>query len=174
MADSVSVKVNGIDELKRALAALPSKIRRKALVKALRSAAKVVLGEARARVPLLATPVAYRTRGLLKKQLTVRTSKESRQQGNVGVFVNVRPAAAAKFKSLGKIAGIRVRIKKTESKRGAKSPLDPYYWRFVEFGTKKMTARPFLQPAAAKLPEALAAFEREAIPAIEALNKPGA
>ena len=171
---AASVEVKGIDQLKRALSALPEKLRKKVMVKALRAGARVVLAEARSLVPVLKAPAPYRTAGLLKKRLTVRTSKEARQQGNVGVFVNVRPADGAKYKSLGKVGGVRIRLKKKDSKRGAKSPLDPYYWRFVEFGTKKMTARPFLQPAAGKLDQALSAFEREAIPAIEALNKPGA
>lgn len=179
MADSVSVKVNGIDELKRAMAALPSKLRRKVLVKALRAGAKIVQKAARAATPVLAAPTAYRTRGLLKRKLSVRVSKESRSQGNVGVFVNVKPAG--------------------KGNRGAKNPLDPFYWRFVAFGTKAHTIKPltakglafggrvvkqvrhpgskpsnFLQAGADALPAALAAFEREAIPAIEALNKPGA
>ncbi len=178
MADNVTVKVNGIDELKRALAALPSKLRRKALVKALRAGAKVVQKAARAAVPVLATSTAYRTRGLLKRKLTVRVSKESRSQGNVGVFVNVKPFGKG---------------------GGAKNKLDPFYWRFVAFGTKahaikpktakalafggrvvKMVKHPgskpknFLQAGADALPQALAAFEREAIPAIEALNTRGA
>lgn len=154
MADSVKVTVNGIDELKRALAALPGKLRRKVLVKALRAGAKEVQKSARAAVPVLATPNAYRTKGLLKRKISVRVSKESRRAGDVGVFVNVKPAA--------------------KSARGATNRLDPYYWRFVEFGTKKMTARPFMAPAADALPQALAAFEREAVPAIEALNQRGA
>lgn len=154
MADSVKVTVNGIDELKRALAELPGKLRRKVLVKALRAGAKEVQKAARVAVPVLSAPSPYRTKGLLKRKISVRVSKESRRAGDVGVFVNVRPAA--------------------KGQRGAKSKLDPYYWRFVEFGTKKMTARPFMQPAAEALPQALAAFEREAVPAIEALNKRGA
>ena len=179
MADNVSVKIAGIDELKRALAAMPSKIRRKALVKALRAGAKVVQKAARAAVPVLAVPNPYRTKGLLKRRLTVRTSKESRSQGNVGVFVNIRPAKGGE--------------------RGAKSKLDPFYWRFVAFGTKAHTIKPktakalafggrvvkmvkhpgskpknFLQAGADALPQALSAFEREAIPAIEALNTRGA
>ncbi len=174
MAADVKVEVNGIDDLKRALAALPDKLRRKVLVKALKAGAKVVRDTARQLAPELAVPNPYRTKGLLKKQLSVRTSKEAKSAGNVGVFVNIRPAAGAKFKNLGRVGSIRLRIKKKESQRGAKSKVDPYYWRFVEFGTKKMTARPFLRPAADRLPAALTAFEREAIPAIEALNRPGA
>lgn len=154
MADSVKVTVNGIDELKKALAALPGKLRRKVLVKALRAGAKEVQKSARAAVPVLAVPTAYRTKGLLKRKISVRVSKESRRNGDVGVFVNIKPAA--------------------NGQRGAKSKLDPFYWRFVQFGTKKMTARPFMEAGADALPEALTAFEREAVPAIEALNKRGA
>ena len=154
MADSVKVTVNGIDELKKALAALPGKLRRKVLVKALRAGAREVQKSARAAVPVLATPNAYRTKGLLKRKISVRVSKESRRAGDVGVFVNVKPAP--------------------KGQRGAKSKLDPFYWRFVQFGTKKMTAKPFMEAGADALPQALAAFEREAVPAIEALNTRGA
>lgn len=179
MAADVKVEVKGIDELKRALAALPSKIRRKALVKALRAGAKVVQKAARAAVPVLASAAPYRTKGLLRKKLTVRVSKESRRAGNVGVFVNIKPAS--------------------RGDSGARSKLDPYYWRFVAFSTKAHTIKPktakglafggrvvkmvkhpgskgsnFLEAGGNALPQALAAFEREAIPAIEALNKPGA
>lgn len=173
-SDGVTVKIAGIDEMKRALAALPDKLRKKALQKPMRAAMKVVLDAARAAAPVLQEPVPYRTPGLLKKRLAVRASKVSRQDGNVGVFVNIRPAAGAKYKTIGKVSGHKVRIKKKDSQRGATSKLDPYYWRFVEFGTRKMGKRPFLVPAANKLPEVLAVFEREVIPAIEALNKPGA
>lgn len=148
MADSVKVTVRGIDELKRALAALPGRLRRKALVKALRAGARVVQKTARAAAPVLATATPYRTKGLLRRKISVRVSKAARSAGDVGVFVNVKPLKNG----------------------GAKNPLDPYYWRFVQFGTKKMTAKPFMEAGASALPEALAAFEREAVPAIEALN----
>lgn len=179
MAADVKVEVKGIDELKRALADLPSKLRRKVLVKALRAGAREVQKSARAAAPVLALPSPYRTKGLLKRKISARVSKQSRSEGNVGVFVNVRPAKSGE--------------------RGTKSKLDPYYWRFVAFGTKAHTIKPktakalafggsvvkmvkhpgskgrnFLEAGAGALPAALAAFEREAIPAIEALNRPGA
>lgn len=173
MADSVTVKVNGIDELKRALAALPGRLRRKVLVKALRAGAQVVQKASRAAAPVLATATPYRTKGLLRRRITVRVSKAARSAGDVGVFVNVKPLKNG----------------------GAKNPLDPYYWRFAAFGTKAHTIKPktakglafggrvvklvkhpgakgkdFLEAGAAVLPAALAAFEREALPAIAALN----
>jgi HK97 gp10 family phage protein len=41
--------------------------------------------------------------------------------------------------------GVGVRkVKKTKAKPSAS---DPFYWRFVEFGTEKMKATPFLRPA---------------------------
>jgi hypothetical protein len=127
---------------------------------------------------VLAVPSPYRTKGLLKRKISVRVSKQSRSEGNVGVFVNVRPAKSGD--------------------RGANSKLDPYYWRFVAFGTKAHTIKPktakalafggrvvkmvkhpgtkgtnFLEAGADALPQALAAFERDAVPAIEALNHRG-
>lgn len=172
-----SATVSGLADLKTAMQALPEKLRRKVLVKALKAGAKVVLQAARQAVPVLAAASPYRTPGLVKKRLTVRTSKSARQAGNIGVFVNVKPAEGAKYRttSVKRVAGLKITERKLKkaSQRGAKSKLDPYYWRWLEFGTKKMTAKPFLQPAANKLPEALAAFEASAIPAIEALNHPG-
>lgn len=162
MADSITVKMTGIDDLRRALADLPTTLRRKVLVGALRKAARVVATAAKQAVPVLSVAAPYRTPGLLKKRIAVRVSKAARQAGNVGVFVNIKPAAGAKFSK-----GVQVKA----SQRGAKSQNDPYYWRFVEFGTKKMAARPFLRPAADALPNALAVFEQEVVPQIEKLNK---
>ena len=176
-ADGITVKLEGLVELRRALAALPDKLRRRALVTIMRAGGRVVLKAARAAVPVLATPNAYRTRGLLKRRLSVRVSKQDRRAGDVGVFVNVKPIKHG----------------------GAKNPLDPYYWRFVAFGTKAHAIKPktasglsfggrvvrmvkhpgskprnFLEAGAAVLPAALGAIQRAAVPAIEKLNKRGA
>ena len=166
--NGVSVKIKGIDEMKKSLNTLTVKLRKKILLKVMRGAMKVALNVARDSAPVLAEATAYRKPGTVKKALAVRASKVSRQAGDVGVFLNVRPAAGAKYKT---VSGNKTL--KRASKRGAKSQFDPYYWRWLEFGTKKMSKRPFLTTAGGKLPEVLAVFEREIIPAIEALNKPG-
>lgn len=173
-SDAISVRISGIDDLKRALAEIAPQLRKKVLLSALRKAARVVSGAARAAAPVLSRPHPYRTRGLVKRRISVRISKVARRAGDVGVFVNVKPAPGARFKTtrssfLGIKTSSRTLVKK--SQRGAQSATDPYYWRFLEFGTRKMRARPFLQPAADKLPEALAVFEAEVIPAIEKLNR---
>lgn len=170
-ADGISVKITGIDDMRRALAEIPQVLRKKVLLGALRKAARVVSKEAKAQAPVLAGSSPYRTRGLVKKRISVRTSKEARRAGDVGVFVNVKPAAGARYKTTrGSFLGVKTRTRSLvkASQRGTKD--DPFYWRFLEFGTRKMAARPFLRPAADKLPEALAVFEREVIPQIEKLN----
>ena len=43
--------------------------------------------------------------------------------------------------------------------RTSKNPNDPFYWRFLEFGTRKMSARPFLRKGGDKLQQALGVFE---------------
>jgi hypothetical protein len=48
MAAEIQLNVKGIDELKRALAALPEKLRRRALGNALRAAGRVIRDEAKA------------------------------------------------------------------------------------------------------------------------------
>ena len=73
------------------------------------------------------------------------------------MFINVRPLRGSRQKALGKA--------------GAKNPNDPFYWRFQEFGTTKMKARPFLSPAAeSKGNEAIKTFMNSVIPQIEKLN----
>jgi HK97 gp10 family phage protein len=170
---AITVKITGIDDLKRALAEITPQLRKKVLLGALRKAARVVSGAAKAAAPVLSVAHPYRTRGLVKRKISVRTSKIARRAGDVGVFVNVRPAPGAKYKTTrSSFVGIKT-VRRTlvkASQRGAQSATDPYYWRFLEFGTKKMRARPFLRPAADKLPEALAVFEREVIPQIEKMN----
>lgn len=69
------------------------------------------------------------------------------------MFVNVRPAK--------------------KGARGAKSKTDPFYWRFVEFGTrffKPNIGLQFLQRSADRLPQALEVFIREVGPQINKLN----
>jgi HK97 gp10 family phage protein len=181
----IGARVIGIPELKRELAAIPGKLRVRALRNALAAGARLVQRAARAATPVLnpASPAVrkgYRKPGTVQKAISVRTSKIARRKGDVGVFVNVRPAK--------------------KGARGAKNPNDPFYWRFIEFGTqahrkgskssytnrgKLITRRHrrgssatkafrFLQTGAGKLPEALGVFLRNIGSQIAKLNKPKA
>ncbi len=151
----IGAKVRGIPELKAALAGLVPKLRRQALRNALAAGARVVRDEARRRAPVLQPTMRapYRKPGTVRKAIVVRTSKAARARGDVGVFVNVRPAR--------------------RGQRGAKSQNDPFYWRFLEFGTKHIAARGFLQAGAQRLTEALEKFKAVIGPQIQKMNRKG-
>ena len=181
----ITGKVQGIPDLRAALKGIVPKLRVRALRNALAAGARVVQKAARAATPVLSASApavlrGHRKPGTVRKAISVRTSKLARRKGDVGVFVNVRPAK--------------------KGARGAKNPNDPFYWRFIEFGTqahrkgskssytsrgKLITRRHrrgssatkafrFLQTGAGKLPEALGVFLRTIGPQIAKLNKPKA
>lgn len=176
MSGSTTVTVRGLSDLHRALEGLKADLRRRLVRNALAAGARLVRDEARRLTPILAAPVRrkgklVRKPGTVRKAISVRTSKRARQQGAVGVFVNVKPAAGLTAKKL--------------SRRGATSPDDPYYWQWLEFGRQgragaravqrrraglqrarkalravgPIAPQRFLQRAAAKLPDALRVFE---------------
>lgn len=156
----IGAKVRGIPDLKRELAGIVPKLRVRVLRNALAAGARVVQRAARGAAPIIsatsrAVRKGYRRPGTARKAISVRTSKIARRSGDVGVFVNVRPAKNAA--------------------RGAKSPADPFYWRFIEFGTSTGTrAVGFLRRGAEQLPEALRVFIRTVGPQIQKLNRKGA
>ena len=175
----IEAKVTGIPDLRAALAGIVPKLRVRALRNALAAGARVVQKAARSATPVInaaSLPVrlGYRKPGTVRKAISVRTSRMAKAAGNVGVFVNVRPAKGAKYKTTRSALGLKVRRQTRASARGAKSPLDPYYWRFLAFGTKHMRPFPFLDRGAAALPQALQVFLAKIGPAIEKLNKPKA
>jgi HK97 gp10 family phage protein len=188
-------KVLGVPNLRAQLEAVPERLRRRVLRNALAAGARVVRDAARRAAPVLKKFDKRRKPGTLKKAITVRTSKRDQRAGNVGVFVNVRPARGPK--------------------RFRQSTEDPFYWRWIEFGhrilpksgktkyttvvrtrkdgtswsrtyksdaasirnrrrnaTIRVPAIPFLRPAISTLGAALDAFKAAIGPAIAKLNKP--
>lgn len=179
----IEAKVTGLPDLREALRGIVPKLRVRALRNALAAGARLVQASARAATPVLnasalAVRKGYRTPGTVRKAISVRTSKTSRAAGDVGVFVNVRPAKGAAYRSTtSRVLGLKVRTRalKRASQRGAKSPHDPYYWRFINFGTAAgLRAWHFLERGADRLPQALQVFTAKIGPAIEKLNRPKA
>jgi len=112
------MQIHGLDELRRALKRLPEKVAQKHLKKSTSQAATLVVRAAKGLVPV--------NTGLVKssiKKKAMRSPVKTQATTGIGVL------AASK----------KVRAKKNLG--------DPYYWKFVEFGTSKMPARPFLRPA---------------------------
>ena len=176
------VKVEGLDELKRALREIPAQLRKRVLRDALTAGGRVVQKAMRGKAPRIdesdrAVLKGYRKPGTLRKAISVRLSRISSREGNVGVFVNVKPAQGAKFKTTTKrVLGLKfkTRTQTKASQRGAKSPNDPYYWRWVNFGTKNgVRAAEFVEAGAAKLNDALPVIVARIGPAIQKLNVKG-
>lgn len=132
---SVSVKVSGLKELGKNLQALDKKVRNRISVKAMRAGGRIIRDSARAKAPVLQESVPHRRKGTLKRSIVERTKVG--KNGKTTTIVAVRNLSG---KQIAKFKG------KT-GKSGAKNPNDPFYWRFVEFGTSKMPAKPFMRPA---------------------------
>lgn len=135
MSNDLEVKVKGVGDVAAALRGLPPKIRGRVLLNALRAGARIVRDAARARTPVLSSPVVrggrvIRKPGTVRNAISVRTSKQAKRSGDLGVFVNVRPAKGAIFRN-----GKQVRAKQ----KGANSPDDPYYWQWLNFGRAART-----------------------------------
>lgn len=183
MAGEFEAKVSGLPDLRAALLGIAPKLRKRALRNALAAGARIIRTAAvsEARKHNLAAPIrnsagqVIRKPGTVANAIAVRTSKRDSKGGDIGVFVNVRPAAGAKFKTVPSTRALgliktKTRVKTRESKRGAKSPDDPFYWRFLEFGTKKQSAAGFLQKAARLTGQALEVFKAKIGPQIQRLN----
>lgn len=132
---NLSVKVTGLKELGQRLNALERKAKNRIAVKAMRRGGVIIRDQARANAPLLKEKVPHRKRGTLKKNIIASTKPQ--KDGSVRTIIFVRSLKNSKI----------IEFKGKTGKSGAYNPNDPFYWRFVEFGTSKMPAQPFLQPA---------------------------
>lgn len=162
VAKTFALAFKGFEDLKDALLNLAPLLRRKRGTRAMAKGAEVVRDEAKRPgvVPVLARPLyrrgqLWRKPGTVRDAISIRVSKDVRANGDVGVFVNVKPAKG--------------------SDRGANSPNDPFYWRFLHFKTKtNQTPKPFLLVGARQLEgDALRAIERALGDEIRQLNLPG-
>lgn len=140
----MQIKVEGMAELAKALKALPAEIAGKnggPLRKAIGRAAVVIRDDARRRAPV-------DTGNLRDNIIAVRKRKSP--QGTEGYFVEVR-------RKRRKYANTRANRRKGRVGKTYESLGEAYYGMFVELGTAKMPAQPFLRPA----------FESKKVEAVE-------
>ncbi|MGS1319897.1 HK97-gp10 family putative phage morphogenesis protein [Stenotrophomonas geniculata] len=145
MAEQVSIQ--GLDGLLRSLREAPKAIQGRAVQAGMRKGGNVIRDDARRRAP--------KATGFMASQIvTRRANSKSRQRAGVG--------QGGEYFTVGVKTGRRRKYANTKRNqrlgRTGKTYVDrgwAYYWRFIEFGTKKMRASPFLTPAGeAKGPEA--------------------
>lgn len=132
MAKRETFKIEGLAELGKALRELPARVARNGLRVSVYAGAKLVRDEARARAPKAEQPLGPNQPppGTLKRSVIMKHFPELSSLTRQTFVVTVRHG-------------------KKYRKQGKKGNLsqDAWYWRFVEFGTRKMRARPFLRPA---------------------------
>jgi HK97 gp10 family phage protein len=168
MTDKADVKVSGAAALAAALRDLAPNMRRGPAQRALRAGAAPVLERAIAETPSLVKPVirngkTIRKPGTLRRALRIRTSKDTAKNGDVGVFVNIKPLERSAVRT----------FKDDTGRRSSENPDDPFYWRFVHFATKKnKNPKPFLTRAGAVLQgESLRLITQALVGYFDRLNK---
>lgn len=172
--------LQGLDALLKKMNAVSDEIKFKGGRFALRKAANLVASEVKKGAAVIDDP---KTREQIQKNVAVRFgSKSFRRTGNlvfrVGILGGARATGRealrsarrrrgkgiASLESLGELAG------KGKGNPGG----DTWHWRFVEFGTRKTGARPFMRPALERnIQAATDTFIREAERAIDRAVKRG-
>jgi HK97 gp10 family phage protein len=132
----VSVRIDGLKELAAALRELPRAVGAKRLRKPVAQAAAIIKDSAQARAPIAEARGLGNRGGLSAGQPPPGTLRKSiivkRVQGSaLDATYIVAVRHGKRYRDVGKLH----------------RNLDAYYWSFLEFGTAKMSARPFMRPA---------------------------
>lgn len=143
---SEDVRIEGLEELARALRELPQRVARNGLRASVYAGAKVIRDEAKLKAPMATGSAAkgHPPPGTLKRAIIMKQIAELSGPRKQTFFVTVRQGKQYR----------------NQGKRGNLSQ-DAWYWRFVEFGTVKMSAKPFLRPA----------FEGKKMEAVDAIKR---
>lgn len=112
------VEIKGLSELKAALKELPKAIEQKCLKVAVMTGANVIKRAAQ--------DLVVRRTGLIAKAIRIGFNKKESTPGKAVYHVFVSMKVKDKLKKITR---------------------DAFYWRFLEFGTVKMSAKPFMRPA---------------------------
>lgn len=135
-----NLKVDGIEQLRSELLKLAPELRKGPARRALRAGAKPVLERAVQETPILSASIFRRGKmirriGTLRRALKIRGSKDATRNGDVGVFVNIKPLERSAISE----------FKLNTGREGSENPDDPFYWRWVHFATRKnKNPKPFL------------------------------
>lgn len=129
----ISVKIEGLKELQKALDQLPKEIQGRPLRSAVSFGAKEIADKVKDRAG------TFSDTGTLEDAIFRYRSRRHSTTGRETFFVGVRQGKAqykdtARNRSLGRVG------------KSYKTQGEAYYWRFLEFGTVKMAAKPFLRP----------------------------
>jgi HK97 gp10 family phage protein len=131
----VSIRIRGAREVLEAMQQLPRKLDRRLLNRGLLAGARLTRDEAKRLAPVLQGIDRRRRPGMLRNAIRAAAVRPAHHAATV--WVRVRGLTRRQIASFRRKSG----------RAGALNPNDPFYWRFVEFGTSRMAAKPFLRPA---------------------------
>jgi HK97 gp10 family phage protein len=127
------MKIDGLKQLDEALKQLPIELQKKELRAAVAKSSTIVKNEILAKAPV--------DTGRLRDNVYRAYAKDKSDSGRSTYVVGIRFGKKKRY----------VNDKRNRKlNRAGKSYLtagEAFYWTFIEFGTKKMPARPFLRPA---------------------------
>ncbi len=126
----MTVRVEGLQELSQRISALNKTVANRVVRKAATAGARLIRDEAKSRVPV--------DTGLLKRNIVV---KKFRDQGPGNVRYGIGLVSSKAVYSNNKTNRRKGRVGQSYYQDKA------FYGHMVEFGTRKMKARPFLRPA---------------------------
>ncbi|WP_380177825.1 HK97-gp10 family putative phage morphogenesis protein [Kalamiella sp. sgz302252] len=121
---NTNLDFSGLKDIAKDLETLSRAENNKVLRDATRAGADVLREEVIAKAPVQT--------GKLKKNVVVMTQK-ARRRGEISSGVHIR--------------GVNPGTGNSDNTMKASNPRNAYYWRFVEMGTSKMAAHPFVRPA---------------------------
>ena len=144
MADSLDFNLIGLDEVLEKMKTVEHAVRYKAGRFALRKAANLVRKTIADGAQIIDDPATVEN---IAKNVAIRwDTKTFKRTGNLPFRVGIL-GGARDMSVHGELKG-----------RGKKNPGgDTWYWRFLEFGTEKTPAKPFVRPALTKNTEKVAA-----------------
>lgn len=156
MADGLQFNFPDIDKLEAKILGLSAKVEKRVIRRATLAGIRVLRDQVKANASSLDDPL---TQTSIAKNVGVQYSpKQSRKEKGAVYRVGIRGGA--------RDTGGKRRVKAKGLPGG-----DTFYWRFLEFGTAKMPAKPFMRPAftqkgneaiSAAINEALRLFAEEA------------
>jgi HK97 gp10 family phage protein len=134
-----------LEDLLKNLRQFTPKLQRRGLTQALRKGARPIVKDARARLAKhIAKTDQSQSTGALSKAITTRVNPRlGRREGGSALSIGIRGGAKEyvsnrQNRKLGRVG--------QSYEQGG----NQFYFRFLEFGTSKMHARPFLTPALAE------------------------
>jgi HK97 gp10 family phage protein len=128
----ISVDLKGLAELERKLTQLAEKLQVKAQRQATNAGAQIIKKAARSRVSV--------DTGLLRKNIVVGRSRRNSAKGRESYNI---------FLKREKRIYANTRANRRRNRVGRKYEVDgpAFYGKFIEMGTSKMVAKPFMRPA---------------------------